>query len=165
VAQVLSLASAAVATRATPLLAERLASGDISGAQRIAVAASLTAFALAAGTGLSVLSVSGFLLGLFGPGYVSGQRALLILIAGHTILAAAASAAPLLIASGKEWKIATIMAVSIAANVALNIALIPRLGMQGAAFATAIAMALSAVGTLALVRLDLALPHVTPAER
>jgi O-antigen/teichoic acid export membrane protein len=155
VAQVLSLASAAVAARAAPLLAERLAQGDIMGVQWIAVATSLTAVGLAAGTGLAVLSVSGFLLDLFGPGFEAGQPALLILLGGHTILATAAAAAPLLIVSGKEWKVAAVFALSVAVNVILNTVLVPRFGMQGAAAATTTAMTLSAVGTISLVRLEL----------
>ena len=80
------------------------------------------------------------LLGLFGAGFESGYPVMFILAAGMLARAAVGPAERLLNMLGQRKQCATIYAIAFAINLTLCVILIPRLGIEGAASATATAM-------------------------
>jgi O-antigen/teichoic acid export membrane protein len=85
------------------------------------------------------------MVGLFGIEYIAGALPLVILIIGQMINVSTGAVGFILIMTGYErlWLIISVF--SFALNVALNVMLVPQLGLIGAAIATAIA-----IGTLYL---------------
>ncbi len=83
-----------------------------------------------------------FLLFFFGQDFIQGERALAILGAGQLINAATGSVGLLLIMTGYERDAALCVGISAAVNIILNLILIPRWGLEGAAAATATAVIL-----------------------
>jgi O-antigen/teichoic acid export membrane protein len=82
------------------------------------------------------------ILGVFGPAFPEGERALQILAAGQFISVASGSVGYLLAMTGHERILRNVVFVAAAACIALGIFLVPRYGLHGAAIATAIGMAL-----------------------
>ncbi len=79
---------------------------------------------------------------VFGKGFVGGSTVLLILSAGQLVNAATGPTGALLTMTGKQkWELAN-TGVMVGINFLLNLLLIPRMGMTGAAIATATSIAL-----------------------
>lgn len=78
----------------------------------------------------------------FGPEFTRGQTALAILSGGYLVNTAAGSVGLLLTMTGRERDVATGVGISAVLNVILNLILIPKWGMAGAATATATSMVL-----------------------
>ncbi len=97
------------------------------------------------------------LLGLFGPGFEVARPALIVLTFGYLASVFVGPVAVLLNMTGHHAQCARTLAGAALLNVALNLALIPRFGLVGAATATAIAIFLSRLRLLRLVRTRLAL--------
>jgi O-antigen/teichoic acid export membrane protein len=74
---------------------------------------------------------------VFGPGFERGAPALAILAFGQWVGVGAGSGGLLLNMCGRERDTARGLGIAAAANVALNAVLVPRLGLVGAAIATA----------------------------
>ena len=85
--------------------------------------------------------VGRWLLALFGPNFVEGYPVLFILSAGLLLRASIGPAETLLIMAGQQGITAVVYAAAFFLNVSLNFALIPYFGINGAATATAIALA------------------------
>lgn len=81
-----------------------------------------------------------FLLSLFGPGFVAGYPTMLVVLAGLVLRAATLPVEYLLNMTGHHRDTMRVYAVAAAANVILNLVLIPPLGIVGAAIATYAAM-------------------------
>lgn len=79
---------------------------------------------------------------VFGPGYGAAYPALAILVVGQLCNAAFGSVAFLLNMTGHERDTARGLAMAVAANVMLNLLLVPLLGLEGAALATTITLGL-----------------------
>ncbi len=79
---------------------------------------------------------------VFGAAYAPGYAALGILAIGQLFNAAFGSVGFLLNMTGHERDTARGMAIAVAVNLVLNVALIPRFGLEGAATATALTLAL-----------------------
>jgi len=94
---------------------------------------------------------------LMGPSYAEGATAMLILAAGQMINLGTGAVGYLLVMSGRQkwWLVAS--AVAVVTNIALNLLLIPRFGIEGAAFATAVALLTLFASGLALVRRSMGL--------
>ncbi|MCB1489114.1 MAG: lipopolysaccharide biosynthesis protein [Bauldia sp.] len=92
-----------------------------------------------------VLLVGKQLLLLFGPTFGSGYPLLVILSAGILARASIGPAESLLTMAGQQRLCAAIYTIAFIVNVALNLALIPVLGLSGAAIATATALLLESV--------------------
>ena len=88
-----------------------------------------------------VLALGRPLLMLFGDGFEAGYPLLLALVCGVVLRAAVGPAESLLTMSGHQKTCAIVFAATLAVNVALNLVLIPRWGLWGAAVSTALAMA------------------------
>ena len=81
------------------------------------------------------------LLHLFGKGFTAGSTVLLILAAGQLANAATGPTGVLLTMTGKQkWELANTISM-VAFNFLLNLVLIPRMGIIGAAIATAVSIA------------------------
>lgn len=79
---------------------------------------------------------------VFGAGFAAGSTALAILAAGQLCNAAFGSVAFLLNMTGHERDTARGLATAVAVNVLLNLLLIPRFGLEGAAVATSATLVL-----------------------
>jgi O-antigen/teichoic acid export membrane protein len=99
------------------------------------------------------------LLSVFGPGFVEGQTALTILALAMLVSMAAGPASPILLMAGHSVANTTNSAVALVLNVGLNLVLIPRYGMTGAAIAWAVSIVVNNVA--AVVELWL-LERLTP---
>ncbi|YBV96146.1 lipopolysaccharide biosynthesis protein [Phyllobacteriaceae bacterium JZ32] len=94
--------------------------------------------------GIVLLLLGEPLLSLFGASFTEGYPLLFVLIIGVIARASVGPTESLLNMSGNQNVCAALYAVALCINVALNILLIPRLGLMGAAIATAAAMAFEA---------------------
>lgn len=84
------------------------------------------------------------LLSLFGPGFLAGYPAMLILLAGVLARASVGPADALLTMADQQGRCARTYVLAFSINIALNVTLIPLLGIDGAAIATAAAMVFEA---------------------
>jgi len=121
-----------------PHFAQLHAAGDTVRLQQLVTRTARVVLAMALPVAL------GFMLGgrvmvtaVFGEAYASAHLALAILAVGQLFNAASGSVGSLLNMSGYERETMRGVAVAAAANVALNIVLIPIYGIEGAALATA----------------------------
>ncbi|CCM77480.1 oligosaccharide flippase family protein [Rhizobium mesoamericanum] len=95
--------------------------------------------------GLTVVAAGHLLLSLFGGAFTAGYIVMAILLAGILAKALVGPAETLLMMAGKQNVCVLLYAVALGANISLNLLLIPRLGIEGAAIATASAMGVEAV--------------------
>jgi O-antigen/teichoic acid export membrane protein len=77
---------------------------------------------------------------MFGAGFEAGYAVMLILAAGLLARASVGPAERLLNMIGQRKQCATVYAIAFAINLTLCVILIPRLGIEGAAAATSIAL-------------------------
>jgi O-antigen/teichoic acid export membrane protein len=99
-----------------------------------------------------VILLSGnIFLGLFGPEFAAGYPLLFILVIGIIARATVGPAESVLTMSGHHNVCVLIYSVSLALNVALNLTLIPRHGLAGAAWATTCAMMFEAAALYVVV--------------
>ncbi|WVT75416.1 lipopolysaccharide biosynthesis protein [Sinorhizobium chiapasense] len=95
--------------------------------------------------GALVLLAGPFLLSLFGPAFVTGMPLMMILFGGILAKAFVGPAETLLTMAGQQTLCVILYAGALVANIALNLSLIPLLGLTGAALATAGAMFVEAL--------------------
>lgn len=124
-----------------PTISTKLAQGDVNGLRRIIKLGAW--FSVMATVPLClVLVVAGeFVLRLFGPHFVEGATVLSLLAISRVVNGLTAMSGYLMSMSGHEKELARALGYSAIANVVLNVALIPVLGMAGAAVATIVASA------------------------
>ncbi|OCW58300.1 lipopolysaccharide biosynthesis protein [Hoeflea olei] len=99
-----------------------------------------------------VILAGPFLLSLFGPAFEAGQMVMVVLFAGILAKAMVGPGEVLLTMAGEHKICAAIYATALAANLALNMILIPLWGLLGAATATAAAMVIEAALLHLIVR-------------
>jgi len=97
------------------------------------------------------------LLWLFGPEFTAGYPVMFILAAGYLLRAAMGPAEFLLNMLGEQNRCAAVLSIGAVANLVLNFALIPVLGLYGAAIATAASVGLSALALCLIARKRLGL--------
>lgn len=105
----------------------------------------------------------GFVLGLFGEGFQGGASVLIVLAVAQLLNASVGSVAYLLMMTGLETVYQKIAASAAALNIILNLLLVPRLGIEGAAIASGVSlvvMNLLAVGVAWRARGIISLPFV-----
>ncbi len=137
--------SFAVRAAIGPRFAAILAEGDRSKLAAFATEATRWSFFPALALGLVVLAAGQLLLSLFGAAFTEGQIVMAILLAGILARALVGPAEVLLTMADKQMLCVYLYAVALVANVGLNVALIPHLGIEGAAIAGATAMAIEAL--------------------
>ena len=92
-----------------------------------------------------VLLLGRFLLSMFGESFIDGHTVMIILFFGILAKSFIGPSEILLTMAGKQKICMIVYAGALAANLGLNITLIPMFGIQGAAFATAGAMTIEAI--------------------
>ncbi|MGR9072784.1 MAG: flippase [Gammaproteobacteria bacterium] len=107
---------------------------------------------------IAVMIVFGpLVLQLFGDEFRSGYQTLLLLLAGLTIQTMSGSAGTLLTMTGHHKVLKYILLIATVLNIALNYLLIPEYGIDGAAFASLIGIAVINVAAVAAVKSRLGL--------
>lgn len=128
-----------------PRFSSIIAEGDHAQLAVAATDAARWTFWPALGIGLVVLAAGHLLLSLFGGAFTSGYLVMVILLAGILAKSLVGPAETLLMMAGKQNLCVALYAGALAANVGLNLALIPYYGIEGTAIATASAMAVEAI--------------------
>jgi O-antigen/teichoic acid export membrane protein len=95
--------------------------------------------------GLMALAAGELLLSLFGSAFTAGYWLMAILFCGILAKSMVGPGEVLLSMAGRQKLCVLLYAVTLLASIALNIALIPRFGLTGAAMATAAAMMIEAI--------------------
>lgn len=137
VASIVGFGIAAVNTISAPMFSELYSKGKTAQLQRIVTigARGMSLVTLASAT--IIVIFSSFILGLFGEGFLEGQTVLFILLIGQCVNVLTGSVGTLMTMTGHQNQAAIIFGVAAIVNIALNAALIPLYGMEGAAIATA----------------------------
>lgn len=143
---------AAVNAMAAPMIAELHASGQKAALQRVVTLAvrGSVLFMLAA-SALLVIFVEP-ITALYGQGFNIGLIAFYILLIGQAVNAATGPVGFIMSMTGHQMLLAKVQGASAVLNILLNMVLIPRYGLEGAAIATAISMATWNVWLLIYVR-------------
>jgi O-antigen/teichoic acid export membrane protein len=102
------------------------------------------AFWPALAVGLVMLLAGHFLLSMFGSGFTAGYPVMVILFFGILAKASVGPGEVLLTMAGEQTLCVKLYAFALAANIGLNIVLVPLYGIEGAAFAAAGAMFIEA---------------------
>lgn len=118
-----------------PVVARLFAEGDRSGLERESTRIARATLVLSLPVALFLVLFPQFYLGLFGEGFSSGATALIILAAGQVYNAAAGPAGNVLMMTKHETVAAGGVALGLAANVILGVALVPSTGITGGAIA------------------------------
>jgi O-antigen/teichoic acid export membrane protein len=145
-----------------PLMSGLLAGGETERAAAAYRTATVWAMVPSWPIYLTLAAFAPFLLRVFGPGFDAGQDALLILAAAGLFAMTTGPALTVLLMGGKSGWILAVSATSLTLNVVLNLVLIPRLGISGAAIAWAATIALNNLAGLALARSLLRLSPLGP---
>lgn len=155
--QVLALGTNAVALCLAPLISQFFAEGKTQALQRTVTLASrgMVLFTLPAG---AILVIAGRpLLHLFGNQFVGGYAALVLLVVAQCLRAVTGPLGELLLMTGHHKAVTVMMAATTALNIGLCVALIPAMGIAGAATATLLSQAVLRVTLLVLVHRKLRL--------
>ncbi len=135
-----------------PKFAELYYSGEMDALRNVARKTSKMIF-LSVIPVTSVLMLFGeYLLGVFGENFMQSYTALLILAFGQLVNAASGSVAKFLNMTNRQKVYYYIMMLTIVINVLLNLYLIPRYGINGAAVANTVSLTLSNVTSLVYIR-------------
>lgn len=126
-----------------PRFAALYSQRDMQGLQKLATLSARATFLIYLGIGAFFLFFGrAFIRVLFGMDYIGAYGWLLILLLGQSVNAVVGSVGWILNMANQERTVAWAMAVSALANVALNLVLLPRIGVAGSAWAATISMAL-----------------------
>jgi O-antigen/teichoic acid export membrane protein len=128
----------AVNTAFAPTLARLYAQGKQRQLEHAVARSTRTITLVSLPIALAFIVFGQFFLAIFGPEFAPARTTLIILSIGQLINAATGTVAMLLNMTGHERDTARVVGISAAVNVLLNLLLIPRFGLTGAAFATAL---------------------------
>ncbi|HEY1754533.1 MAG TPA: oligosaccharide flippase family protein [Bryobacteraceae bacterium] len=123
-------------------IASLYASGDMKTLQRLVTRLARFTFLATVPVAAGLIIFSGAFLSLYGVQFTSARLALMILSFGQLINVGFGSVGILLTMTGHERNAAAAIGGAAIMNIALNFALIPRWGVEGAAFAYACSMIL-----------------------
>jgi O-antigen/teichoic acid export membrane protein len=153
-----------------PVMSGLLASGSHARAAAVYRTATRWVVVLSWPVFLSLAVFAPFFLGIFGPGYRAGQDALAILAVAQLAGMATGPCLTVLLMGGRSGWTLAVAATSLVMNVGLNLILIPRWGMAGAAVAWSVSIVFNNLSGYLLVRwlmgltpLDRAFPVITAA--
>jgi O-antigen/teichoic acid export membrane protein len=141
VAALTSFSLIAVNSIAAPKFAESYGRGDMEGLEKTVRHSTKIVFWSSLPVLAALFIFPSPILGLFGTEFKGGAYALLILAAGQFVNAFSGSVGFILQMTGREKALQNIILAAAAVNVALNAALIPRYGINGAAVASMASMA------------------------
>jgi O-antigen/teichoic acid export membrane protein len=130
----------AMASTIAPTLSEQYVSGDRAAMQRTVATSMRWTVALVASI-LLILVVSGeWLLELYGPEFIDGYATLVILAIGQALSVVLGPVWIMLLMTDRAKTVAWAILASLVIDVALNLALVPHVGLVGAAVATTVAL-------------------------
>jgi O-antigen/teichoic acid export membrane protein len=142
----------AVAALAVPKFAELHSVGDRAGLQAFVHNIIQWIFWPTLAAAAFILVAGQFALGLFGEGFVAGYPLLMILIIGFLVRASTGPIEYLLNMTDNQNVTAAAYGGAAALNIALNLLLIPRFGLEGAASATAVSLVCASLWLFVAVR-------------
>lgn len=156
------IANQAISQSVQPRLAESLATGDRSTANRLYQTATGWLVLATWPLHLLVITYAPAYLGLFGAGYRAGATVVVVL-AGAMLIATGCGMVDMVLsmAGRTAWNLGNV-ALALAAMVALDLALVPRLGALGAAVGLGVAVVVNNLLPLAQVGLVLGLHPFGP---
>lgn len=152
-----ALALAGFVAYAMTLVAGRRFALDLAGRSRrqlqdsILASTRLTFWATVLAVGATLL-VGPWLLAAFGPNYSEGQGVMIVLGLGMVVRAMAGQSGEVLVVAGRQREGIAISLAVLATTIVLCLALVPPLGMIGAALATAVAMASRTLALIVVLR-------------
>jgi O-antigen/teichoic acid export membrane protein len=146
-----------VAIAIAPQLSALLARDARAGAQELFQTATWWLMALSWPLYLTIAIFAPLFMSIFGTDFVQGQTALLILSLGLLALISTGNNKVVLLMAGGSGVNLAITTLALATNLVLNFLLIPRIGMEGAAIASAATIFVDNAATTAMVRLRLRL--------
>ncbi|HYA51968.1 MAG TPA: lipopolysaccharide biosynthesis protein [Streptosporangiaceae bacterium] len=135
-----------------PSMSRLLALGDLAAAGRIYRASTAWATAMAWPIYCTAAAFAPQILRLFGPGYDAGSAAMVWVCLAMLVGTACGAADLTLLMSGRSTLSLWNTAVALAADILLNLLLLPRIGITGAGMAWATAILLTNLPPLAQVR-------------
>ncbi|HZB32971.1 MAG TPA: oligosaccharide flippase family protein [Streptosporangiaceae bacterium] len=145
------LANSSLGTTLQPQLGEKLALGDRAAARTLFETATAWLVLIAWPLYLLCAVFATPMMAAFGRGYEDGTDAILVLTGAMLVASASGMVNMVLSMAGRtSWNLVTTV-LSLAANLSLNIILIPHLGVLGAAIAWAAAILINNVVPLALI--------------
>ena len=131
-----SITLMAINSISSPKFAEKFASDDIKGMGKIAMQSAKMIFWTTIPLATILLIFPKFFMGLYGPEFLIGFEVLRWLIIGRIVNALSGSVGNLMQMSGQQKTYMNILFVGAVINVILNYNLIPKYGINGAAFAS-----------------------------
>lgn len=154
-------ASTAVNAMIQPMIVRAVAHGSPGELQQLVRGAARLICLASSGFALVVLPFAEPLLGVFGPGFEQGATALRILCVGYLAASFVNLGGTLLGMTGHQGEVTLVMLGGFGLTLVLNLLLVPRYGVIGAATSTAVSVVLwnLALAALACLRLGFA---VTP---
>lgn len=145
------LGSQAVALAVQPKFSELLARQQLESARRVYKASTAWVMAVTWPIHLLVAVLAPVLIKLFGSGYDDGRDVIVILAGSMLVATGCGMVTMVLVMAGKTASNLINVAIALASNIGLNVILIPRLGITGAAIAWAVAIVLGNLLPLAQV--------------
>ena len=140
VATVTSLVLLSVGIIAGPKIAEFYTNKDTEALKTIVKKSSRLILLFSIPAILFLFMFSEFILSLFGEEFVNAKHVLWILLLGQFIRSLSGPIAVYMNMTGKQNRMHQFLFIGLAVNIVLNWILIPKFGMQGAAYATAISI-------------------------
>jgi len=133
-----------------PLVARLHAQQDDARMHSVVAGSARTIFLLSLPIAVAVIVLAAPLLRLFGAEFDTGSDAVRILAVGELVKAFIGLSGLVLVMTGHEARLTRAVALGVGANVVLALALVPLLGVEGAAIAAAVGM----VSTQVLLEID-----------
>lgn len=127
----------AVNTTLGPMISELYATQQKARLQSLLTSSARGILAFTVMVNLVLAGFGKYILNLFGPDFLAAYEPLLILLAGQTINAATGSVGNLMAMTGYQRQTAWFVGIGAALAIALDLLLIPRFGLDGAAVASA----------------------------
>lgn len=135
-----------------PMIASAYHRSDFGELHQITKLTTRLALGFSALVGIVFMIGGRFLLGLFGPEFTAAYPALLILLLGGLVNASTGVVAYLMTLTGRERPALAIFVAALGLSLVLNLLLIPRLGVVGAAIASTCALSFWNVAMVFYVR-------------
>ena len=142
----------AVAAAVMPRFATSYANGDNAAIQQLLRQSRLWTLLPSLAGAVALIALGKPLLWLFGSEFTAGYSLMFILVLGLLARAAVGPTQGLLVVTGRQNLAAFVLSGAVIANVVLNLTLIPKFGLAGAAWATSIAYGLEAIALYLIAR-------------